>query len=106
MQALAHHCCKLRANGGDCAEKERFVAENLFYQTVLLCSLYWLLFPWKQLGGTTFGAAFVYAPKDNSSLLSAAQASQKVGWPKGWDIHLSEQAIKFLLPSPTGKFCI
>ena len=37
------HCWqKCIANGGDCVEKECFVAENLFYQTVLLCSLYLL----------------------------------------------------------------
>ena len=28
-----------RANGGDCVEKWHFVAQNLFYQTVSLCSL-------------------------------------------------------------------
>ena len=27
------------ANGADNAEKQNFVAENLFYQIVLLCSL-------------------------------------------------------------------
>ena len=31
-------CAKL-ANGGDCVEKQHFVAENLLYQIVLLCSL-------------------------------------------------------------------
>jgi len=30
------------ANGGDCTEKEHFVAENVLYQMVLLCSFYLL----------------------------------------------------------------
>jgi len=44
-------CCsslmKIRANGGDYVEEQCFVAENLLYQIVLLCSLYWLYFSWK-----------------------------------------------------------
>ena len=38
-QALAHCLWKWRANGGDCVEKY-FIAENLLYRTLLLCSLY------------------------------------------------------------------
>ena len=38
-QALVHHWRECIANGADNAEKQNFVAENLFYQTVLLCSL-------------------------------------------------------------------
>ena len=39
MQALVHGWQECIANGGDYVEKLYFVAENLFYQTVLLCSL-------------------------------------------------------------------
>ena len=39
MQPLIHYWQKYIANGGDYAEKESFVAKNLLYQTVLLCSL-------------------------------------------------------------------
>ena len=35
------------AHGGDYVEKLCFVAENVLYQIVLLCSLYPLQFPWK-----------------------------------------------------------
>ena len=35
------------AKGDDCVEKQCFVAENLLYQVMLLCSLYPLLFSWK-----------------------------------------------------------
>jgi len=38
---------KCIANGGDYVEKQCFVAESLLDQTVLLFSLYLLLFPWK-----------------------------------------------------------
>ena len=47
MQALVHHWQKCIANDGDYVEKSWFVAENILYQMVLLCSLYLLLFPWK-----------------------------------------------------------
>ena len=47
IQALVHCCPKYIANGSDCVEKECFIAENLLYQVVLLCTLYLLLFPWK-----------------------------------------------------------
>ena len=39
MQALVHHWQKCLANGGDYVEKHCFVAENLLYRVVLLCSL-------------------------------------------------------------------
>lgn len=42
------------ANGGEYVEKQHFVVKKLLYQTVLLCSLYLLSFPWKQIGGNTF----------------------------------------------------
>ena len=42
MQTLVHHWWKCAANGRDCAEKLCFVAENLLYQIVLLCSVYLL----------------------------------------------------------------
>jgi len=44
------HClshCPHRSANGDYVEKCVFVAENLLYQIVLLCSLYLLYFPWK-----------------------------------------------------------
>jgi len=47
MQALLHLWRKCIANGGDYVEKQCFVAKNLLYQIVLLCSLYLLQFPWK-----------------------------------------------------------
>ena len=47
MQALTHRCQKYIANGGDSVEKIGFVAENLFYQIVLLCCLYQLYIPQK-----------------------------------------------------------
>ena len=40
------HLCK-SANGGDYVEKQWFIADNLFYQIVLKCSLHMLPFPWK-----------------------------------------------------------
>jgi len=42
MQAAVHHWQRCTANSGDCVEKQHFVAENLFDQIALLCSLYWL----------------------------------------------------------------
>ena len=45
MQAFVHHWQKCVANGDDYIEKKCFVAENLLYQILLLCSLY-LLFLW------------------------------------------------------------
>jgi hypothetical protein len=42
VQALVHGWRKCIANGGDYVEKECFVAKNLLYQIVLLCSLYQL----------------------------------------------------------------
>ena len=42
VQAFAHCWQKCVANGGDYVEKQCFVAENLFYQIVPLCSLYLL----------------------------------------------------------------
>ena len=42
MQALVHRWRKCIANGGDYVEKLCFVAKNLLYQIVLLCSLYLL----------------------------------------------------------------
>jgi len=38
-QSPLHSWQKYTANGADNAEKQNFVAENLFYQIVLLCSL-------------------------------------------------------------------
>jgi len=40
MQALVHCWRKCIAIGGDYVEKWCFVAKNLLYQIVLLCSLY------------------------------------------------------------------
>ena len=45
--ALIHHWWKCTASGSDCVKKQHFVADNLLYQMVLLCSLYLLQFPWK-----------------------------------------------------------
>ena len=39
MQAIMHCWWKCTTNGGDCVEKDCFVAKNLIYQTVLLHSL-------------------------------------------------------------------
>jgi len=39
MQALGHCWQKYIATGGIYVEKQSFVAENLLYQIVLLCSL-------------------------------------------------------------------
>jgi len=47
MQALVHCCQKHKTNGGDCVEKQCFVAENVLYSIALLQSLYLLYFPWK-----------------------------------------------------------
>ena len=44
MQALVYCWQKCIANGHVCIKKWYFVAENLLYQTVLLCSLYLLKF--------------------------------------------------------------
>jgi len=42
MQTLVDYWCKCIANGGDCVEKQCFVAANLLYQLLLLCSLFLL----------------------------------------------------------------
>jgi hypothetical protein len=42
MQALVHHWQKCIANGEDYVERQCFVADNLLYPTVLLCTLYLL----------------------------------------------------------------
>ena len=42
MQALVHLWRKCIVTGGDYVEKQCFVAKNLLYQIVLLCSLYLL----------------------------------------------------------------
>jgi len=47
MQALVHCCQKHITNGGDCVEKQCFVAENLLNQIVLFCCSHVYLFPWK-----------------------------------------------------------
>ena len=59
MQALVHGRWKSVADDGDCVEKQCFVAENLLYQIVLLCSLYLLQFPWKWIGCITSRATYV-----------------------------------------------
>lgn len=41
------------------AEKQCSVAKNLLYPFVLMCSLFWLLFPWKCTGGMTFRANYI-----------------------------------------------
>ena len=55
MQALVHHWQKCIANGGTSVETLCFVAENLLYQIVLLCSLCLLQFSWKYIGNIPFG---------------------------------------------------
>jgi len=40
-----------------------------------------LLFPWKYIGGITFGATYIYTAQENFYSLNVAQASQKVGHP-------------------------
>jgi len=47
MQAGIHHWQECIAYGGDCVEKQCFVAENFPCQIVLLCFLFQLLFRWK-----------------------------------------------------------
>jgi len=47
MQALFLLWGKCTATGGDCVEKQCFVAENVLYQMVLLRCLHQLYFPWK-----------------------------------------------------------
>ena len=47
MQAHVYFWHKCRANGSYYTEKQCFIAEIFFYQTVLLYFLYWLWFPWK-----------------------------------------------------------
>lgn len=42
MQAVVHCWTKCTANGGECVEKQFFLAENFLYQIMLLCSLYLL----------------------------------------------------------------
>ena len=64
---------KCIANGGDYVEKQCFVAESLLDQTVLLFSLYLLLFPWKWIGGITFRMTYVYVAQYNSSSLTTLQ---------------------------------
>jgi len=39
--------------------KNRFVAENLLYQIVLLCSFYLLYFPWKYIGDVAFRVTYI-----------------------------------------------
>lgn len=48
IKALVRGLQKFMATGGDYIKKKQcFVAENLLYHLVLLCSLYPLWFPWK-----------------------------------------------------------
>ena len=42
MQALVHCWQKCIANGGNYAEEQCFVAENLLFQIAIFCSLYLL----------------------------------------------------------------
>ena len=51
-------------------EKERFLAENLLYPSLLLCSLCLLSFPRESTGGITFGAAYIVR---NSGALRSTQ---------------------------------
>ena len=81
MQALVHCWQKRITHSGGNVEKQCFVAENLLHRTVLLCSLYLLQLPWKQIGGVTFGVTYMHLAQDNCFSLSAAQARQKVGCP-------------------------
>ena len=47
-------------NGDVYIEKMFFLADNLLYSLVLLCSLHLLQYPMKKIGGITFGAAHVH----------------------------------------------
>jgi len=47
MQAFVHGWQKCTAKGGDYAEKQSFVIENLLYGVESFCSFYLLWFPWK-----------------------------------------------------------
>lgn len=47
IQVLVHCWRKWIANCGDYVEKEWSAAENLLYQTLLMCCLYLSWFPWK-----------------------------------------------------------
>jgi len=76
MQALVNCWQKCMANGGDYAEKQCFVDENVFYQTVLLYSFICCFH-----GNIDSGATHIYAVQDNLYSLNAVQASQKVGHP-------------------------
>ena len=65
---------------------------NLLYQTVLLCSLYLLLFPWKYIGGITFIATYII--------------NRTEGRPDQSDIHTLEMqtfACLFMLLLPPQK---
>ena len=48
-------------NGGDCVEKQYFIAENLLYPMVWLCFLSMLDFLWEWIGGFTFGSVVLWA---------------------------------------------
>jgi len=60
MQASVHHWRKCIVNGGGHIEKWCFVAQNLLYQVVLFCSVYFIYFPWKQIEGITFGMTYLF----------------------------------------------
>jgi len=71
VQISATAACKFNdgwkciANDGDYAEKQCCIADTSLYQTVLLCSLYLLQFPWEQMGGITFRVANIHSAQDN-----------------------------------------
>lgn len=50
-----------------------------FALSVFLCSLYLFSILWKQIGGITFEAAYIFVARGNSSSLIAVQANHKVG---------------------------
>ena len=75
-------------------KKQCFVAQNLLYQIVLLCSLYLLSSPWKLIGSITFGATYVYAVHDNFYSLNAAPASKKAGQSRSTVRHLGKTLWK------------
>jgi len=61
MKAVIHIQRKCMANVHDYADQQHFVADSLLYQIVLLCSLFLLQFPWKQIGGIAFGLTYITA---------------------------------------------
>ena len=75
------------ANGGGYVGEWCYAAEDLPYQTELLCSFYLLQFPWKWIGGITF-TANIGGPGQ------FAFTQCDLGKPTGWTVVLYTRSLR------------